>query len=181
MTFAGTPVDPTGSVSTYDKFDAENTFYGGQLGTRVHFERNRFSLDLTGKAALGVTQQLVVVDGGSFLRDATGGVVAAMPGGILAQTTNMGRHYQNKFAVVPEGNADFSYALTERLVLRAGYTFVYWSSVLRPGNQIDRTINPGVVPTDAGVGSAGPASPAFPYRTSSYWAQGANFGFEFRY
>ena len=40
---------PTNTVITYDKFDAENTFYGGQLGARLHFERGRFSLDVAGK------------------------------------------------------------------------------------------------------------------------------------
>jgi hypothetical protein len=181
--FGGTSVDPLNVVTTFDRFDAENTFYGGQLGARVHLEQGQFGLDVTAKGALGVTQQLVVVDGGSYLVDGTVGKVATgLPGGVLAQTSNMGRHFRNAFGVIPEVNIDLSCAITENVILKLGYTFMYWNRVARPGNQIDRTINPGLVPTDADFGTAGgTARPSFPFNTTSFWAQGANLGLEVRY
>jgi Putative beta barrel porin-7 (BBP7) len=185
--FAGASVDPGNTVTTFDKFDAENTFYGAQLGARFLLQHGRFSLNVSGKAALGVVQQLMVVDGGTVVRsgikgsDGRGLVTGVAPGGILAQATNIGRHFQNKLAVVPEGAADFCFDVTDRLVVKLGYTFVYWSSVARPGDQIDRTINPAMVPTDIGYGTGGPARPAYPYKTTSVWTQGVNLGLEVRY
>jgi len=182
LTFGGATVDPSQSVSTYDQFSTQNTFYGGQLGTRLHFEYNRFSLDLTGKAALGVSQEVVNIAGGSALQNITGTTISTLPGGVFAQTSNIGSYSQNKFAVVPEGNVNLNYAVTDWCVLRAGYTFIYWSSVVRPGNQLDRSINPGLVPTDATYPSGGPSHPAFTSgQTSTFWTQGINFGLELRF
>src|SRR5262249_50265745 len=42
-----------------DSFRTRNQFYGGQLGSRLAFVRNRCSLDITGKVALGSTHQVV--------------------------------------------------------------------------------------------------------------------------
>jgi hypothetical protein len=182
VSFGGVPVDPANSVATFDKFRAENNFYGGQLGARWHFERDRLGIDITGKAAIGVVQQLMIVEGGTYLYDNTGHVVGGLPGGVLAQTSNIGRHYRNVFGVVPEGSLNFSYALTDQIILRAGYTFIYINNVVRPGNHIDRTINPGLVPTDLDYGTAGgPSHPAFQFHSSSFWAQGANIGLEVRF
>ena len=185
--FGGSSIAPGTSVATYDKFDAENTFYGGQIGARMLLQQGRFSLNVTAKAAVGVMQQLMKVDGGTVWRSGTPGsdgrglVLGAASGGVLAQTTNMGRHFQNKFAVVPEGALDFCWDVTDRLVVKLGYTFVYVSSVARPGEQVDRTINPGYVPTDFDYGTGGVARPSFKFTNSSVWTQGANLGLEFRY
>ncbi len=185
--FGGASVDPGSTVSTFDKFDCENTFYGGQIGARVVYKLGRFSLNLTGKAALGVMQQLVIIDGGTFVRNGTVGIdgrgilTDSAAGGVLAQTTNIGQHFQNKLAVVPEGAADFCFDVTDRVVVKLGYTFVYLNSVVRPGDQIDRTINPGSAPTDAEFGTSGPNRPSFDFKTSRMWMQGVNLGVEFRY
>jgi hypothetical protein len=182
LTFNGAMVDPSSSVNTYDKFNAENTFYGGQIGTRLHYECSRFSLDVTGKAALGVSQEIFNIAGGSALFGPTGTVVSAIPGGVLAQGSNIGRYSTNKLAFAPEGDANLSYAITDKLILHAGYTFIYWNNVLRPGNQVDRTINPSFVPTDLSYGApVGPARPTFVPATGSFWAQGLNLGVELRY
>lgn len=185
--FGGASVDPGNTVTTFDKYSAENTFYGAQLGARFLIQEGRFSLNVTGKAAMGVVQQLMVVDGGTIVRnqvkqlDGRGLVIGAAPGGVLTQSSNIGRHFQNKFAVVPEVAADLCFDITDRLVIKLGYTFVYLSSVARPGDQIDRTINPGLVPTDFDYGTGGPARPAHPYKSTSIWTQGVNVGLEFRY
>ena len=74
------------------------------------------------------------------------------------------------------------YNITPRVKATFGYTFLYWSNVARPGNQIDRNINPVNIPTSGaqGLGPAG-GPPTFNFQQSGYWAQGLNFGLEFRF
>jgi hypothetical protein len=67
-----------------------------------------------------------------------------------------------------------------------GYSFLYATSVARPGNQIDPLINPNqseallksISPT--GLGS-GPFVPTRVVQSSTFWAQGVNVGLELRY
>ena len=72
--------------------------------------------------------------------------------------------------------------LTRRVRATVGYTFFYMSEVVRPGDQIDRVVNPTQLPT-AGAFVAGttPTRPSFPFQSSDFWAQGLNFGLEIRY
>jgi hypothetical protein len=46
-----------------DRFRGRNQFYGGQLGARTGWARERWSLGLTGKLGLGVNHQTVVAAG----------------------------------------------------------------------------------------------------------------------
>jgi hypothetical protein len=182
VSYLGVSVDPSLGVSTEDKFYTENTFYGGQLGARVHYQSGDFGVDLTGKAAVGVMQELVDIEGYTAVIGPNNKLLAIAGGGVYALSSNMGRHFQTQFEVVPQGNVDFTYNLSRNLTVKIGYTFLYLNSVVRPGNEIDRTINPGLVPTDFTYGTpGGPARPAFNFVNSSFWAQGVNVGFEVRY
>jgi hypothetical protein len=136
---------------------------------------------LTGKIALGTTQQLATIEGSSTLL-VPGAAPVTAAGGILAQITNAGRHYRSEFSAVPEAGLNLGYQITERLTATVGYTFIYWSNVLRPGNQIDHTINPALPPTDQDFGNGlGQNRPAFAFHSSDFWAQGINLGLVFRY
>ena len=65
-------------------------------------------------------------------------------------------------------------------VLR-GTTQAYFD-VARPTDQIDRTVNPTLVPANLSFGSTmGPARPAVNFQKTDFWAQGVSFGFEIRY
>jgi hypothetical protein len=58
----------------------------------------------------------------------------------------------------------------------------YVNEVVRPGSQIDLVINPNLVPTSATFGSPGGLQlPAFPQKSTGFWAQGLNFGLEFTF
>ena len=51
-----------------------------------------------------------------------------------------------------------------------------------PGDQINRTVNPGLVPTSQTFGTAGgPLQPSPIFQRTDFWAQGVNFGLEYRY
>ena len=182
VSFDGVTVPAPNSVSTYDTFGTDNRFYGGQIGGRVEWTDGRFIVGATAKVALGVSQELVDINGGTALLGPTGGVIATQRGGVYAVSSNIGRYFHDDFAVVPEAGLNVGVRLTDWLTVRVGYTFLYWSSVERPGNAIDPSINPHLVPTDATFGTpGGPARPAFAFHTTDYWAQGVNFGVELRY
>ncbi len=79
--------------------------------------------------------------------------------------------------MVPEIGFNVGRQVTNNIRLYVGYTFLYWSSVVRPGDQIDFVVNPTQLPTSAGPGMlVGPARPAPLFRESDFWAQGINFG-----
>jgi hypothetical protein len=180
LTFLGGPADPPNTLSDFDKFHARNDFYGGQIGARWESQFDRFSIALTGKIALGATQELMTIEGSSTLTTPTGSTT--VPGGILAVPSNIGRYYRDAFTAVPEVNVNFNWKLTQRLEATIGYTFLFWSNVARPGSQIDTNVNPALVPTDQSFGNGlGQNRPAFTFHSSSFSAQGLNFGLTYRY
>jgi hypothetical protein len=183
LNFAGPTsfVTPPGTVTDSDRFHTANHFYGGQVGGRLRWQGDALSVGLLGKVALGTTQELVVIEGSSTL-NAPGSAAVTVPGGVLAQVSNIGRHYHSTFGVVPEVGLELGYRIAPAWRATFGYTFLYWNRVARPGNQIDRTVNPGLVPTDLAFGSPGPARPGLvSISESSLWAQGISLGLEWRY
>jgi hypothetical protein len=110
------------------------------------------------------------------------GLAPNVQGGLLALPTNIGTYSRDRFSVVPEIGVNVGCQVTNRLRVFAGYTFLYWSNVVRPGDQIDTTINPTQLPSAAGPGTlVGPARPAFAFHETGFWAQGINVGVQFRW
>ncbi len=103
----------------------------------------------------------------------------ASAGGLLALGGNIGHHSRDEVAVVPELDLKLAYQVTPRLKASVGYTYLYWSDVVRAGNQIDPTVNPALIPP--AVAASVPARPAFAFQQSSLWVQGINLGLEFSY
>jgi hypothetical protein len=179
--FQGVPIGPPSTTMDFDRFHTRNNFYGGHLGARWQGYRGPLSLGITAQVALGATDQITNIEGASTL-NTPGAAPVTAPGGVLAQTTNIGRHYRSVFSVVPETSVNVGWQITPRLSANVGYSFLYWSDVLRPGNQIDRDINPALPPTSQLFGNGkGEARPGFTFRASDFWAQGINFGLAFRY
>ena len=166
------------TITVRDRFDALNHFYGGQLGGRVEWSRKRFTLGLTGKVALGVTHEMVRIRGATTIDTAPATNANA---GVYALSSNSGRFSSSSFAVVPETGATLKFQITERLGLFGGYSFLYWSRVARPADQIDTNINPNLIPTSSTFGAGGPNQPAFRFRHGDFYAHGANFGLELRF
>ena len=99
--------------------------------------------------------------------------------GLLAQTSNIGTYTQNEFAVVPEFDLMIGYQMTEQVKLSIGYTAIYWSNVVRPGDQIDLDVHPDLMPPATGFTSG--THPTFAFDTTDYWVQGISFGGEYRW
>ena len=125
----------------------------------------------------------------NFFNATPGGPFAGVPtqiipgAGTFVQSTDFGRTSRHEFAIVPEININVGYQLTDAFRVFAGYDLLFLSNVLRPGNQIDRTINSSetIQSAIAGTGAPPGTRPVVPLAGSEFWAQGVNFGLEFRY
>ena len=133
---------------------------------------------MLGKVALGATHQEVRISGTTDFTD-PGVAPVRQQGGLLALPTNIGSYSRDQFSVVPEIGINVGRQVTDHLRLFAGYTLLYWSGVVRPGDQIDFGVNPTQLPTPTGPGTlVGEARPAFAFRNTDLWAQGVNLGLE---
>jgi hypothetical protein len=185
----GVPFPAGTNVVVSDRFDTHNQFYGGQVGLDAELRRGRWSLDLRSKVALGDMHEVVNINGNQLLTGPRGVPQQTFPGGLLALSSNSGRHERDRFAVVPEVGFTLGYQLTDRVRVSAGYTFLYLSNVVRPGDQIDPVLDPRRIPNFVHLnpaeaphpGFVNPARPLFAFRETDFWAQGVNFSLEFRF
>jgi hypothetical protein len=174
--FVGVPVGAGSRLAISDEFETRNNFYGGQVGAQAAVNWWRFSVSAVAKVALGTMTQQVKIMGQTTLN--APGTSATASGGLLALPSNSGDFNQAVFAVVPEGTAHLTFEVTDKIHLMAGYTFIYIDNVIRPGNQIDRTINPTQLPVSASFtpGPAIPARPAFDFARTEFWMHGLTVG-----
>jgi hypothetical protein len=177
----GVPAIGGTTIGVVDDFKTHNYFYGGQIGARAEFWRGNAFLNVTTKFALGDTHEVVDVNGFTTITP-PGGPATTVPGGILALPSNIGRQERDAFSFVPEIGFNVGYQFTQNLRGFVGYTFLYWSDVVRPGEQIDRVVNLTQIPSNVGAGPiVGPARPAPMINATDFWAQGVNFGIEVRF
>jgi hypothetical protein len=181
VVFQGQPIRPPGSVLVDDQFHTRNQFYGGQIGGRMDYTSGKLFGSLAMKVALGNTHEVIRNTGLTTL------ILAGQPnitvdGGRLVGLSNAGRFSQDEFSVVPEVEVKVGYRVTHNIKALVGYNFLYWTEVVRPGDQIDQTVDARQVPTSIVFtpGLVGTA-PTVPFRKSDYWAQGITFGLEFAF
>ncbi|HKA07622.1 MAG TPA: BBP7 family outer membrane beta-barrel protein, partial [Gemmataceae bacterium] len=166
-------------VGTFDSFATRNQFYGGQFGGRWSLTRDNFTIDLILKLAVGGMGQEVVVQGGSSAVMGSGARVDR-PGGLLALQSNIGDYDRVKFVIIRDTQLNVNYCLTENISLRLGYTFMWVSNVVRPGEHVDMGINPSLLPF-SGAAPQGPIRPTFKYDGDVFWMHGINVGVTIRF
>jgi hypothetical protein len=175
------PVNAGSVITQGDEFDAGNRYYAGQVGLRGEVCYRGWLLGAAAKLALGGNEEIVSIAGASRFAPAVGAPLASS-GGVLALPSNSGRFVHGSFAVVPEFDVRVGYQVSRHMRLFAGYTFLYWSEVVRAGDQIDTSVNPTQVAIVQPAGPlVGPARPAFSVHGTDLWTQGGTFGVEFRY
>lgn len=180
--FDGRSVGAPNSVSVRDRFEARNDFYGGQLGVRTEFKRYNILLGLEAKLAVGNIHQSIGTFGQTQLRGGSGGILGTTSGGLLALASNSGLQTRDQFGYIPQGAVKLGYRFGEHFSIFGSYNFLYWFDVVRPGDQIDRTVNPRQVPSNLQFGvPGGPPQPTSQFNHSDLWAQGLGLGFEIRY
>ena len=172
-----TPLPFGTTFVTTDQFDTQNRFNGGEIGVIFQQRCHRWSLELLMKLALGSTQAHVAINGSTAITPRGGGTTT-YTGGILALPTNIGTYDETKFSLMPELGATLGFDITRHLRATLGYSFLYWSNVARPGDQINTDINASQFPP--GV-LAGAARPNFVFHSTDFWAQGLNVGLEYRF
>lgn len=208
QTIAVPNADFSGFYDFKDRFKTNNNFYGGQLGIKAAYTTEMWQVLGFTKVALGSMNQKAKISGSSrtsggnlfYLTHNTADEV--LPGGIFAEPTNEGSHRRNAFAVAVEAGIKGFYKLSQCLEIGIGYNFLWATPVLRPGDQIDRKINPtrtalaaasresvGVgpaVPIPFGDKSlpaslpAGPHVPKYPHRSTNFWVQGLTIDLNFK-
>jgi hypothetical protein len=163
-----------------DGFSSSTEFHGVDLGLAYEFHRCRWSLDLLAKIAFGNNRQRVRINGSTDSTFDDGAPVPGFPrmGGLLTQTTNIGNYSNDHFSVIPEVGVTLGYRLTNNLSLTFGYTFMYWTNVVRAGEQIDFSVDPRLL---GAPNANGATRPQFAFHTTDFWAQGLNFGAECRW
>ena len=85
---------------------------------------------------------------------------------------------------MPEIGVNVGYRLTPQATVFLGYSFLYVSNVARPGEQINRNINPTQTVSygnDRPVSPVGPAQPTFSFSTTDFWAQTLSVGLAYRF
>ena len=162
------------SYDLYDAFATHNTFNGGEV--QVDFQQqigDRWWGQMAAKAALGATRSRSQISGQTTTIDSTSTTVTE--GGLLTQGTNLGSYGSTNVSSILEFDVSVRRKLSPCTALVFGYDCVFWTKVLRAGDQIDLGVNRTQIPPGT---LQGDARPAFSNAASTYWAQGLRFGFE---
>ena len=169
---------PAGTlIGVQDRFRTENVFNGVSTGLAGEWWFGKLFFDARALVAVGDLQRIVTI-GGTTAVTLPGMPQVARPGGLLAQSTNSGRYVSDTLGVSPQLNLNVGYQLTQRLRATVGYSFLYLNRVARPGDQIDGVVDPRLLTPGAGAGAT---RPAYDRKDSDFWAQGVNFGLQYRY
>ena len=163
------------TLDLFDRFETDNQFHGGELGIAYTQQLNCWTLDTTMKLALGNNHSEVWINGQTINTVPNGGS-ATFVGGLLAQQTNIGRFERDAFGFIPELAITVRRELPCNLHFSLGYSLMYWTATLRPGDQIDRQVSQ--FPPEAPTGTQ---QPAFSFQSRGFLAQGLQFGLEYQF
>jgi hypothetical protein len=168
-------------VQVTDGFDTHNQFYGPQLGTSFEYQYCHLFFYGDAKVGLGVVHEMINNQGSTTLIP-PGGTAVSVPGGLLALPSNIGRLTHNEFSATPQIDLNAGYQLWKNVRISVGYTFLYWGTVARPGDQLNNNITIQQLPTSAAFGPfVPPASPALVVHKSDFWAQGVDIQLAFHF
>jgi hypothetical protein len=183
LTFNGTAIPLSDSVRITDSYLTQNEFIGPQLTLRYEQTFDALTLGVTGKLALGATQQSINIAGQSEHISASGQTVNVASGGFLATSSNIGPYNHSNFSAIPELELKLSYNATKNLNLFISYDFMCWTNVARVGEQISPTVNLTQVPTAAVFNPSfgGPNNPAPLFRNVDLVVNSLRVGLELKY
>jgi hypothetical protein len=199
---AGTTFTAPNGIAIQDNFDTRNQFYGGMIGARLEAHYGRLSAEFTEKFGIGATHQVVGINGftagvsppittpGNQLSNTFPGLfppvitlsngITAVPGGVLATSTNSGQHINTTFSVASETDINIRLKVTSCISLMAGYSFLYLNKVVRPGTEIDRNVNQAGIPSSPAFTNfiVFPRQPTFSFNEGNIWANGVSAGLQ---
>ncbi|MCC9656971.1 BBP7 family outer membrane beta-barrel protein [Rhodopirellula halodulae] len=170
-------VGAPGTIVLADAFRTTNDFDGLQLGVTYQANLKRVWLESMLRVAVGNNKQTVSIRGNTFITEA--GVTENYSGGLYAQRDNSGNFRRDEFTMVPEIGFTLGVHLTSCLDATVGYSLLYFPNVVRPGDQIDRDVNPDLLAPPGTVAS--PSRPEFRFIENDYVAHGLSFGGQLRF
>jgi hypothetical protein len=128
------------------------------------------------KLALGSIRSQVGIDGWTTAT-AIDNSQSTTPGGFFA-LTNIGRYEQDTFGGLTELGLKLRCDLGCHWRASLGYSFLSWYYIARAGDQIDPTLSVADFPPSQGNDSL---YRPFQLSTTGFWAQGLDFGIEYRF
>lgn len=151
-----------------DVFDAENEYHGFSLGLMSERCCGVWGMRMLAKVGLGNMHQRVRVDG-STVTTIPGTPTTTQDEGFLATDSNSGLYERDRFVVVPELGFTLTRQIACNLDFSVGYSFLYFSDVARPADQIDTQNDQPILDS---------VRPQFAFESDSYWLQGINLGLQ---
>jgi hypothetical protein len=166
-----------------DVFNTVNQFYGAEFGLNIERDFGELlTIELIPKIALGDVYQRVDLEGSKSF-EFPGLAPDIRPGGLLVQPSNTGTPLarnsfdRDEFAVLPEVNINAGVQLTRQVRATAGWSVLYLSNVVRPGQQINRRVN-GNQLVDNPIPAGQEIAPLLNFNDTDVWLYGLNFGVE---
>jgi hypothetical protein len=157
------------TINLSDQFNTKNNFHGAEIG--VHWRRpmsHDWTLEVLGKMAIGNSRSTVLINGQQ---------TSVADQGLLALDSNSGTHSSDSLATVTELGLSLKRRFRNGMVATFGYTFVYWSDVMRAGDQIDLDVDPRQIPPSPQVAT----HPEVLMNTTDFWTQGLHVGLEYAF
>ncbi len=177
VTATSSPILLDTEFGVSDEYRSVSRFHGVDLGLRGEWSRNRYFVSGELRAALGQADHCLDQFGWTAVSVPGVGAVS-FPGGLLVGSQTMGVSRDREFAVVPQAELRVGRQITDQLRLSVGYSFLYWSQVVRAGEHIATTIDSTQLPS---ADSHPAATHEIPLFSSSYWTQGITANLEWRY
>ena len=118
--------NPFAMYNINDNFSARNDFYGSEIGLRTNIYRQRWSLEILTKLAIGDTHQTVNISGQTIKTTADG--TTAYDAGVFALNTNSGTFQQDVFTLIPQLGLELGYQLSCHWRAYLGYNILFWGS-----------------------------------------------------
>jgi hypothetical protein len=179
----GTQVTIPGAIVIQDMVQVRNRFNGGQAGLRGFFRYGMFSFTATGKVAIGSMRQTVDISGITGEFDAVRGFTGGNIGGVLANSSNIGRYSNDEYAVIPEVNLAVGVNLSRCCTATMGYNLLYMNHIVRPGSVINPVVNNAQIPASSTYGNTGttPTITDIFSQQSTMLLHGLSFGLTWKY
>jgi hypothetical protein len=163
-----------GTLDVRDTILTRNEFHGGHFGLQGEFRRGCWGLEMLAKFAFGNVRQEALLSGATSNSTQNSGL-------LVQEETNAGLHRRDDFSYMHDTGAKVFYYPTESVKVSLGYSLMFFSDVLRPGNQIDTAVDSRLFPTPPPPAPAGAVRPAFEFDPTHFYLHGLNLGLECRF
>ncbi|MCL4202728.1 MAG: BBP7 family outer membrane beta-barrel protein [Pirellulaceae bacterium] len=159
-------------LAVRDSFLTRNEFHGGQFGVNGQYRWGCLGVEMAAKFGFGNMNQQAILSGSTTGSTQNSGL-------LVQQETNAGTHQRDEFSYMHDTGIKLVYYPTERIKLSLGYSMMFFSDVLRPGDQVDTAVDSRLFPAVAAP--AGVVRPAFEFDSNHFYAHGLNLGLECRF